>query len=84
MYVTLQGMIKYWEMRGKEEDVWISCDSPEERLTVYFKIGDIIFSPSLFRWFESNCTMQPGVGKTKINVNQISNSIFRDGHMGTL
>ena len=34
MYVILQGMIKYWEMRGKEEDVWISCDSPEERLTV--------------------------------------------------
>ena len=43
MYVTLQGMIKYWEMRGKEEDVWISCDSPEERLTVYFKIEDIYF-----------------------------------------
>ena len=43
--ITIQGMIKYWEMRGKEEDVWISCDSPEERLTVYFKIGDRIFSP---------------------------------------
>ena len=45
-------------------------------------------SPSLFRWFESNCTMQPGVGMTKMlrwyDVIQVSNSIFRDGHMGTL
>jgi len=43
MDLAWQGMIKYWELRGQDRDLWVSCDSNEAR------------------WFEMNCTMQPGI-----------------------
>ena len=37
-----EGMVEYWNSRGKEGDTWREC-------------------PEKSRWFENNCTTQPGV-----------------------